>query len=190
MIKKSLQQADKFFAQSLPGFPLLNQSATIFSENTIPPFSASTKVKVNEILIKITDDSPFLSLASPIIQREILHRIYKYLSNGRTLSYEITCKLLSFMIQDIDISKKKKIMQLDKEILAVNMGHYLVFEVDSPTANVIQTEMGDIEIEDKNDLNKEESEGIAENVRQIFYKNVTVTFDEVWDNVIFYKIID
>ena len=190
MIKKSLQQADKFFAQSLPGFPLLNQSATIFSENTIPPFSASTKVKVNEISIKITDDSPFLSLASPIIQREILHRIYKYLSNGRTLSYEITCKLLSFMIQDIDISKKKKIMQLDKEILAVNMGHYLVFEVDSPTANVIQTEMGDIEIEDKNDLNKEESEGIAENVRQIFYKNVTVTFDEVWDNVIFYKIID
>ena len=94
------------------------------------------------------------------------------------------------MIQDIDISKKKKIMQLDKEILAVNMGHYLVFEVDSLTANDIQTEMDDIKIDDTNDFNKEDSEGIAENVQQIFYKNVTVTFDEVRDNVIFYKILD
>ena len=174
----------------MPGFPLLNRTATIFSDGTIPPLSSSTKVKVNEISIKITDDSPFLALASPLIQREILHRIYKYLSNGRTLSYEITCKLLSFMIQDIDISKKKKIMQLDKEILAVNMGHYLVFEVDSLTANDIQTEMDDIKIDDTNDFNKEDSEGIAENVQQIFYKNVTVTFDEVRDNVIFYKILD
>ena len=168
----------------------MNQIATKINDDSSSPFFVSTKDKVSEILIKINVDSPFLQLASPLIQREILQRIYKYLSNGKTLSYETTCKLLSFTTQDIDISKKKKIMQLDKEILAIHLGNYLVFDVDGMTTSQIGTEIVDAETDDGSNLNETESEGIAKNGQCISYKSVTVTLDEVRDNFVFYLVLE
>ena len=90
----------------------------------------SKKSRVKKILLKINADSPFLLLPSPLIQREVLQRIYKYLSNGNMLNYEITCDLLSFIIKDINIGKKQRTMQLDKELFAVHIGSFLLFQID------------------------------------------------------------
>jgi hypothetical protein len=62
--------------------------------------------KLNEIVIEIDKNSVFNVLPSPLIQREILQRIYKNLSRGKMLNYELTGKLLSLINDDIGLGKK------------------------------------------------------------------------------------
>ena len=77
------------------------------------------------ISIDITDSSPFCALASPILQREVLHRFYGCLSNGKSLSYEVTCQLLLMINEKFNIGKREKVLHLDKMISAVKTGHFL-----------------------------------------------------------------
>jgi hypothetical protein len=82
--------------------------------------------RLNEIIINIDKKSVFSMLPSPLIQREILQRMYKSISGGKMLNYEMTCKLLSLINDDIGLGKKDKAMQLDKDISAVKMGGVLL----------------------------------------------------------------
>jgi hypothetical protein len=86
--------------------------------------------RLNEIIINIDKNSIFSTLPSPLIQREILQRIYKSISGGKMLNYEMTCKLLSLINDDIGLGKKDKAMQLDKDISAVKIGGVLLVKRD------------------------------------------------------------
>ena len=118
----------------MPGalsWQLLHEKSEInVNSNSISQPLKSLKQKNSEVSIDISLNSPFILLVSPLIQREIIQRIYRYLSNGKTLSYESTCKLLSLIKEDIEVGRKEKIMQLDKELLAVRTGTFLQFRID------------------------------------------------------------
>jgi hypothetical protein len=80
------------------------------NKNNKPSNKESTQnseiYRLNETVIKIDKNSIFNGLSSPLIQREILQRIYKILSGGKMLNYEITCKLLTMINDDIGLGKK------------------------------------------------------------------------------------
>ena len=164
----------------------------------------SKKSRVKKILLKINADSPFLLLPSPLIQREVLQRIYKYLSNGNMLNYEITCDLLSFIIKDINIGKKQRTMQLDKELFAVHIGSFLLFQIDGTNVVNINEEgegkgkgnMDSVHSEGHNNsdvsedhnnsdvklLQPNECRNNSNNKSHINFKSVTIELDQVIQN--------
>lgn len=81
------------------------------------------------ISINITDSSPFNSLASPILQREVLHRFYTYLSDGKSLSYEVTCQILQLINEKRNFGKREKVLNLDKNISAIKIGNFLQLKI-------------------------------------------------------------
>jgi hypothetical protein len=81
--------------------------------------------RVGLISINITESSPFNSLASSILQREVLHRFYTYLSDGKSLSYEGTCQMLQLINEKSNLGKREKVLNLDKNISAIKIGNFL-----------------------------------------------------------------
>jgi hypothetical protein len=96
-----------------------------------PILSRGTKESTSkigkEISIEIKSESAFRLLPSALLQREVLQRIYKILSERESLSYELTCQIMALVNEKFTFGKREKVLHLDKEISVVRIGYYLIF---------------------------------------------------------------
>jgi hypothetical protein len=116
--------------------------------------------RVDLISINITESSAFNSLASPIIQRQVLHRFYTYLSDGKSISYKVTRQILQLINEKSNLGKREKVLNLDKNISAIKIGSFL--QLKKCTENITDIENTKI-IEklrkfDENDTDDEDDE--------------------------------
>lgn len=129
---------------------------------------------VDLISINVTESSPFNTLASPILQREILHQFYNYLSNGKSLSYEVTCQILQLMSEKSNLGKREKVLNLDKNVSAIKIGNFLQLKIctennlDVENTKVIEKlkKFGKNDTDDDDDDNKNDGD-VRKEVRKI-----------------------
>ena len=123
------------------------------------------------ISINITESSPFNSLVSPILQREVLHRFYTHLSDGKSLSYEVTCQILQLTNEKNNLGKREKVLNLDKNISAIKIGNFL--QLKKCTENIMDIENTKIveksrKIDENDTDDEDESDGdMCKDVRKI-----------------------
>ena len=80
-----------------------------------------------DVTLNVKDDSPFSLLPSPLIKREVLQKIFKSISSN-SVSYELTCQILS-LAQDKSLKgKKEKKKHLDRNSVCIKIGDYLIFK--------------------------------------------------------------
>lgn len=80
-----------------------------------------------DVTLNVKDGSPFSLLPSPLIKREVLQKIFKSISSN-SLSYELTCQILS-LAQDKSLKgKKEKKKHLDRNSVCIKIGDYLIFK--------------------------------------------------------------
>ena len=100
-----------------------------------------------DVTLDVKDNSPFSLLPSPLIKREVLQRVFKSISSN-SLSYELTCQILSLAQEKSQIGKKEKKKHLDKNAVCIKIGDYLIFK-----NNDQNNFCDDISIEKSRDVN-------------------------------------
>ena len=114
-----------------------------------------------EISVDIREDSPFLLLPSPLVQREVLQKIYKSISCQNSLSYDSTCQILSLINEKTAFGKRAKVLHLCKDVSAVKIGDYLVFKLKKETiADSVNSEHRSVTITEDDMLDNETSPSV------------------------------
>lgn len=103
---------------------------------------------------------------------------------GEALSYEVTCQVVTLIIENTKFGKREKVLDLNKEIYVIKLGSFLLFKTRE------NDKLDKDGVENSNRRNAEKNEDMKvmkteDEKNKISLKGINVMFPEVCDKQCF-----